>query len=745
MVNILNQRKVDTHAQGQGDLTTGSALINKRVSQWSMFNDQEWILSAKHTIYWAKPSERAAQLDEASFQTLMEPVKALADILLNEEGLRPATVCIQVGALKEFAGWMLARPVAIKHFRDVTNSVLTDYSRQISGWQALRRKSEQNTGYGKTLCASYLRRKVRALIKLYDYRGRLDDALQRMPLDLLAIPSQEEKGGSDVWGGTTAIISDEAHKELLQTAVNFLREYADHIIADLKKFIKDSEVLRVAEVLSSRRDTKGPQDIKKKLGYSIGKAIRIGRATGRFKMGSLKRLRPGTPLSISNLATEADVPFELCVDRLIGRTRLKHEYSRTQKILQAHLSLEVRSLLLTRVHLLQIACFIIVASSTGMRLGELLNLKPGCLAKKRIRGYEGVLYWLKSILTKTSPNLNGEIAYWLCGELAAEAIRVLERLHALMPTTLTTKQKPELELGDSLFRAYLWNGVTLEVRQMTQSTVYRYTRRFIKELKLGIGYVHPHQFRRTFARNVVRWSNAPILALQRHFKHWSLLMTDYYVGVDDQLVQLYFSEQQTDSRNRLRQIMAGECGGPGGLISQKRLAKMADNEELPLNFRGEEYTGTIEDLVDEISRDGVVAFKCGDFTTCLYVPGLAKCGEDGPKAHECHPTECLNSFILVEDVPFYLHNIRQNLSSYKKQREIDKKGPIGLFYLKRIWRDVVSILPLIQLYSEKLGQLRNHYDGLTETEKTDSYGKVLKDRIERDIVTLEFVAGGGHV
>lgn len=738
MVSNLNQQEIDASAQDHRGRTTTIAAEDKRVSQWSMFNDQKWILPRRQTIYWANPPERAAQIDEADFQTLMEPVKALAEILLNEEGLSPATVRTEVGVLKEFAVWMLARPVAITRFRYVTSSALIDYYQQLYNWTSLRKQRKHSNRGDNKLSTSSVALRVRPLIRLYDHRHRLEDALQSMPPDLLGLPS-DEHDGSGAWGSRTLPIPDEAHKELLGAAVDFMREQADDVIAELKRFIKEEEVLQIVAASSHRYEGERLQDIIKNSVYKIRKALL------RFNNGELERLHHNTFLSISSLAIEAEVSFEFCLICLRPNSDLRRTYSAIKKASGRHLSWEALRHLIDRVRLLQVTCFVIVATSTGMRLGELLALKPGCLVKKRIRGYEGSLYWLKSVLTKTSPSASGEIAFWLCGELAAEAVRVLERLHALMPTTLEVLHNPEVKLDEGLFRSYLWDGITLEARSVSVTTLYSWINNFIEVLKLSVGHIHPHQFRRSFARNVARWTSAPILALQRHFKHWSLLMTDYYVGVDDQLVQLYFREQQAASRNRLRQIMAGECGGPGGLISQKRLAKMADNEELPLNFRGEEHSGTIEDLVDEISRDGVVAFKCGDFTTCLYVPGLAKCGEDGPKAHDCHPTECLNSFILVEDVPFYLHNIRQNLSSYKKQREIDKKGPVGLFYLKRIRRDVVSILPLVQLYAEKLGQLRNHYDGLTETEKTSSYGKVLKDRIERDAGTLEFVAGGGHV
>ncbi len=374
-----------------------------------------------------------------------------------------------------------------------------------------------------------------------------------------------------------------------------------------------------------------------------------------------------------------------------------------------------------KIRVLQIACFIIIATSTGMRLGELLAIQPGCVVKRKVRGVS--LYWVKSILSKTSTFHAGESAAWLCGELAAKAIRVLEHLHSALPSNTESKPRSKISIADSLFRTYVWDAVTLEARPVTSFQVLQKAMKlFVTERDLNVGYIHPHRFRRTFARNIVRWTETPILALQRHYKHWSLLMTDYYVGIDPQLMEMFFEAQMEASRARLRQILSGECGGPGGLLLQKRLAKMVDMGELPKSFRGRKREGPIEDLVDEMSGDGVLTYKCGEFTTCLYVPAVAQCGEDGPKEHECHPTGCANSHILIEDVPFYLKNISHNLRVYEQLSEPERRGPFGLFVLKRIRNDSAAIKPLVRLYQEKLRELQEKYEALSEVESLAAPG-----------------------
>lgn len=719
------ERKVISTATGV--VGASRRLTNSAVSRWSGFEDPVWILTAKCAIHWSRLPMRGTPVAQTDFDRLMRPVRQLVKFLLEEEGMSPTTIRCLVGALKEFAVWILSRAVPLRRYRHVTASLLDEFAVYISKQPGLRRRKGEDTEVKEIGKSSFMIR-MRALALLHDYRDRLEDGLYATSLNLL--PERFSENYQSVWLSKTLPIPDADHQTLLCAAVDFIRDRADDLITGLKKFIREEQIIKIGEALKKES---GGETVNKE-GMAAAKKIEEALRWSRKDEFS----RTGTRLSVAGIAKRAGIASDLCLSCLVSDKRLKDLFRSRRNSWGLGINWE-KSDLYNGLRLLQTACFIVIATSTGMRLGELLALKPGCLVKKRVRGYEGSLYWLKSTLVKTSPTPGGEDAFWLCGELAARAITILERLHALLPTTLMPEHKGGVPLEDSLFRAYVWTGVTLEAWPVTSGSLYNWLKLFIDAMSLSIGHVHPHQFRRTFARNVVRWSSAPMLALQRHFKHWSLLMTDYYVGIDDELIQVFLSERIADSRERLRQILAGECGGPGGLISQKRLTRMADNEELPLNFRGREHAGTIETLLDEICGEGVLAYKCGDFTTCLYVPGLAKCGEDGPKEHECHPTECPNSHILLEDVPFYLNNVRQNQLVYDQLSEAERVGPFGLFLLQRIRRDLIAIRPLVPLYAEKLRQLQDHYDRLTESEKVGSYGQMIRNRVEREAATLKLL------
>jgi integrase len=501
---------------------------------------------------------------------------------------------------------------------------------------------------------------------------------------------------SENFGAKTDPIPDDELQRLLIEAVRFVDENGIQTIQEFRKFIAEEKIFEIYTELKSL----GNDDLTRRRLAKVKERLEIllkDRTWDRqltLSVGSL---------SSKINATLGDCAYCLEQDRKLGQAFRDRRYRRG-----CNYDWDLSDLNF-RIRLVQVACFVIIATSTGMRQSELLTLKPGCLVERKVRGKR--LYWLKSILSKTSPSRAGEPSSWLCGELAANAIGILEQLHAVMPSIEHTSFRSHIPLPDSLFRTYTWNSVVFVARPMVgwgrlRSALHA----FAKELGLTIGRIHPHRFRRSFARNIVRWTETPVAALQRHFKHWSMLMTDYYIGTDPQLMEMFFEAQMEASKDRLRQILSGECGGPGGLFLQKRLAKMADLGELPKNFLGVKSDKSIEAVVKEASRDGILAYKCADFTTCLYVPGTAKCGEDGPKEHDCHPTECLNSHILIEDVPFYLRNITQNERVFDELPPSEQAGPFGIFVSKRIRNDVVAIQPLVSLYNRRLEGLRTRGD-----------------------------------
>jgi hypothetical protein len=621
-------------------------LEKKPVSQWSKYADPVWVLSATCTIHWLRFPKNQTGIHREAFDSLMATVKRLAYLLVTEEEMHSRTIYSTVQVIKMFACWMLSQPTPIRRFCDVPVSTVKEHFEQLS--RKVPRSGLVRTGVRGRLRNETVRAYSKELLRLCHYKDRIGDGLQ----DFLILLDQATVRDYRQYQSKTEPIPDEEFQKLLLAAVTFIAENGLQTIHRLKEFVVKEKVIEVHQGLAKV----GNDDLSRR---------RLAKVTGRIQTA----LKPYTwerssALSVVTLALKTNSSLGDCATCLRQHRTLGNTY-RVRRVERGDTFYWNCEDLNLSIRILQIACFIVIATSTGMRLCELLAIKPGGVVKRKVRGVS--LYWVQSILSKTSPTRAGESAAWLCGDLAANAIDVLQRLHAVLPSNTKSKRRSKISIPDSLFRTYVWDGVTLEARPVTCPIVLQKAfKLFIRESKLEVGYIHPHRFRRSFARNIVRWTETPILALQRHFKHWSLLMTDYYIGTDPQLMEMFFDAQMEASKARLRQMLSGQCGGPGGLLLHKRLAKMADLGELPKSFRGRKREEPIEALVDEMSGDGILTYKCGEFTTCLYVPAVAKCGEDGPKEHECHPTECANSHILLEDVPFYLKNIDDNARVYEQ-------------------------------------------------------------------------------
>ena len=101
-------------------------------------------------------------------------------------------------------------------------------------------------------------------------------------------------------------------------------------------------------------------------------------------------------------------------------------------------------------------------------------------------------------------------------------------------------------------------------------------------------HIHPHMFRRTFARYVARYDTTNLLALKEHFKHLSLSMTDYYVGNDLELWMLMEEETEKVSFESFdKALRADQLAGPGGVRLKKKIDEAIAEGRLEKDFRGE--------------------------------------------------------------------------------------------------------------------------------------------------------------
>ncbi len=370
----------------------------------------------------------------------------------------------------------------------------------------------------------------------------------------------------------------------------------------------------------------------------------------------------------------------------MGKTRGHIEYSRTRCLHQhsssvyplagTRLEHGLRSLrkLSKELECLQTACFVLIAFATGMRLSELLSLREGCCEVETQSGRPD-LVWIHSRVFKMQGLPDGRKAKWLGGPLCAKAVQVLERLGR------SVRRKARV--------SYLWMPIPANYRRYVTRTplsgpsILHRLARFLEmlELKDSEGrpfHIHPHMFRRTFARYVARYDTTNLLALKEHFKHLSLSMTDYYVGHDLELWMLMEEETAKVSFESFDKAMrADQLAGPGGARLKKKIDEAIAEGRLEKEFRGEAGDHLRKKMIRDLVEAGQRIYPCAASNYCWFRSESALCTEGNrPIIKHCNPGACLNSVITLEHKPHWEKTRRdcEELIEMKPQAEPYQKA-----------------------------------------------------------------------
>jgi integrase len=394
-------------------------------------------------------------------------------------------------------------------------------------------------------------------------------------------------------------------------------------------------------------------------------------------------------VSLDYIQTRAGLIFQ-CLEEFhlfaknVDFRAFKSSYARTNYIHQHFFSkrndFKNSSELNSSLIRLRTACFIMVAFCTGMRISELLAIQRGCISKRNDANH-GTFYWLRSLLFKTQRKNAGSSRYWMCGELAAEAVSVMERMGELLGAHHKTQH---------LFFAFTHYNLIDRTKARTGINCLSVGKCQV-DLKAFCAFhhlasgVHVHRFRRSFARNIIRYSTTPILALKDHFKHWSLYMTDWYVGLDYELIEDLEAERLLLSIELMDKICTQPVSGAGGRRWAKELDRRIAEGRLPRNFRGKAGAEFRHEMIIPLHESGMIISRCGTFTSCIFQPDGALCTDgDRPVVNLCNPYSCINSVILPENVPFHQEKLANAERLYNALSEEAKCGPIGQFYQREI-------------------------------------------------------------
>ena len=323
---------------------------------------------------------------------------------------------------------------------------------------------------------------------------------------------------------------------------------------------------------------------------------------------------------------------------------------------------------------LQNACFVVIAFATGMRLSEILSLQVGCCEIEKEPG-QADLVWLRSRVFKMQGVPEGRRARWLGGPLCARAVRVMERL------TGRTRRQTKVRS--------LWVPIPSFVRRprpagpLTGDTIRYRLGEFTTMLGLRDArgrpfHLHPHMFRRTFARHVVRHDTTNLLALKEHFKHISLSMTDHYVGSDLELWALMVEEEEKLLFESFDKALRAErMAGPGGARLKRKIDEAIADGRLPREFRGEAGSHLRKQMIHNLVESGQRVYPCAASNYCWFRPESALCTQgEQPLLKRCNPGACTNSIIAPEHKPHWekVQHDCEELMELKPQAEPYQKA-----------------------------------------------------------------------
>jgi integrase len=285
------------------------------------------------------------------------------------------------------------------------------------------------------------------------------------------------------------------------------------------------------------------------------------------------------------------------------------------------------------------AAAIVIAALTGMRISEVLSLKTGCLKTTRLRDGR-VIVRLAGTLYKTSEQVQGDPAEWVAGWDEPQnpirlAVSVLEQIHKR-----TGLAEPYV------FKAF--RRRTSLSANFSRNAIASHMNRFAHAIGIIEWTFAPHQFRKTFARFVSLAAPNGALALQRHYKHISIQMTERYFPTDPDLMDEIMEASAELVEDKLDEILRAD-----------RLAGIKGEQILAQNapYRGSAGAEARKEMVRLTMSDAGARVVLHAYGVCIYEAEFAKCGGKLENVGIEVCAECPNLSVDRSHQPFWKEEI----------------------------------------------------------------------------------------
>lgn len=364
------------------------------------------------------------------------------------------------------------------------------------------------------------------------------------------------------------------------------------------------------------------------------------------------------------------------------------------------------------------ACIVIILTTTGIRLHELVYINSGVYQENtNPRGNRYITlddddepyYWLRTVSTKT---YEGECEFMM-SEITYKVLGVAERVTAPLRNRIkkelsalkkSNPHHPDINIKSEYINAVLLcraSGKFYDITPLTDIVIRYRLKRFVN--LLGIDWnITSHQFRRTFAVYCARSQHGDLRYLKEHFHHWSLEMTALYALNNKQEEGLYNEIMLTIKEDQLAiasswfeddTIITGGATADGirtfrskfeAATTYKDRGKMIEGVINTIHLRA---TGIAWCTADDLAVDGDVD-KC--------VGGTIK-----------DPTRCGNCPEAVID----LSHQRKWQAIYEQQIELTYIDDIGEVGQERVRRDLERCEKVLTGLGVDLGPIKRKIQG----------------------------------
>ena len=269
------------------------------------------------------------------------------------------------------------------------------------------------------------------------------------------------------------------------------------------------------------------------------------------------------------------------------------------------------------------ACFVTVAYLVGARLSEILGLQVGCIEHHPNAAGDEQFAYLTGRIFKTSKGRAGKAHRWVAPPAVERAVAVMEQL-----TEPLRRRTGRTDLWLAMASCGLVGPRPRISVPCGGTIVLRLNESFAPFIDLPLHegkpwHLNTHQGRKTFARFVAKRDRTGLHALQKHFGHVSLAMTDRgYVGTDFALGDLIDRHARDETRAALEELLtASALGGKGGRTIAGRS-----------QFRGRTRDGDVQAYVDFLMAETDLRLGTCDWGYCVYREETSAChgNETGP-------------------------------------------------------------------------------------------------------------------